>query len=254
MKNYLMHLTLPCLLLIGSLSMSTYALTPKAEAVAIESMTFTDTQTWLPRYLQWAETAIDIPSIALPASPKNTSKTTKKDLDTMHGYQDARTEINVEEIKQENSIYNAFFGDKTLGELVDESNRPLTFELMKMVIELESPQIMKQKKLYNRVRPSYLDPTLKPVIDIPDHPAYPSGHSTQAHLRALVLSELDPKNRARYEQAAKRIARNREIAGLHYPSDSKAGAILAKQLFKKLMSTPDFSKRLEAAKAEWQSK
>jgi len=251
MKNILLRFTLPCLLLTGSFSISTSAITPQTNSSAIETMTFANTQTWSPRYLQWAEMAIDIPSIALPAAPKNTSKTTRKDLATMHAYQDARTETNIEEIEQEINIDNAFFGDKTLGELIDETNRPLTFALMKMVIELESPQIMKQKKLYNRVRPSYLDPTLKPAIDIPDHPAYPSGHSTQAHLRALVLTELDPKNRGVYEQAAKRIARNREIAGLHYPSDSKAGAILATQLFKKLMSSPDFNKSMDAAKAEW---
>ena len=66
-----------------------------------------------------------------------------------------------------------------------------------------------------------------------------------------MLSELDPKNRAVYLQAAKRIARNREIAGLHYPSDSKAGVILAGQLFKKLMKNPDFAERLKIAKTEW---
>jgi len=41
------------------------------------------------------------------------------------------------------------------------------------------------------------------------------------------------------------------MAGLHYPSDSKVGAILADQVFKKLMSTLDFTKRLQATKAEW---
>lgn len=251
MKTFHLRFSLRFLLSIGIFFLATYAARSQAESAAIETMTFTDTQTWSPRFLQWAEMAIDMPSIALPASPTNTSRITKKDLAMLHEYQEERTEKNIEEIKRENNIYDAFFGSETFGQLVNETERPLTFELMKKVIELESPQIMKQKKIYNRVRPSYLDPTLKPVIDIPDHPAYPSGHSTQAHLRALVLSELDPKNRNRYEQAAKRIAHNREIAGLHYPSDSKAGAILAAQLFKKLMSTPDFSTRLEAAKAEW---
>ncbi len=65
------------------------------------------------------------------------------------------------------------------------------------------------------------------------------------------MSELDPKNADVYLQAANRIARNREIAGLHYPSDSKAGAMLAGQLYKKLMSNPEFVEHLKVAKTEW---
>ena len=251
MKKFLVRIAIPCLLSSSTLLLSTYAPGSQAESAAVETITFTNTQTWSPRYLQWAEMAIDIPGVALPPSPKNISSTTKNELAILHAYQNARTEKNIEEIKQEDNIYDASFGEQTFGQLVDETKRPLTFEIMKKVIELESPQIMKQKKIYNRVRPSYLDPSIKPVIDIPAHPAYPSGHSTQANLRALVLSELDPKNRINYQQSAKRIARNREVAGLHYPSDSKAGAILARQLFKKLMSTPDFTQHLQAAKAEW---
>ncbi len=251
MKNFNARIVMPCLLCVGTFFLSSHAVISRAESAEIETLTFTNTQTWLPRYLQWAETAINLPEIALPPAPKNFSDTTKQDLAVMHAYQDVRTEKNIAEIKQEINVYDALFGEKTLAQLVDESSRPLTFELMKKVIELESPQIMKQKKIYNRVRPSYLDPTLTPVIDVPPHPAYPSGHATQAHLRALVLSELDPAHHDHYLQSAKRIARNREVAGLHYPSDSKAGQILAGQLFKKLMNDSDFVEHLNKAKTEW---
>lgn len=251
MKYFPSRTIIHCLLGIGTLCVYSYAVASQTKNVDIETLTFTNTQAWSVRFLQWAETAPDLPGVALPPVPKNTSAATKEDLAVMHTYQEARTEESVKQIKQEISIYDAMFGEKTFSQLVGENNRPLTFELMKAVIELESPQIMRQKKIYNRVRPSYLDPTIKIVIEIPLHPAYPSGHSTQAHLRAHVLSELDPAHRDVYFQAAKRIARNREVAGLHYPSDSKAGAILAEQLFKNLMGDTDFAKRLAAAKAEW---
>lgn len=251
MKNLPLRITIPCLLCVAGFFLSSHAAISRAESAKIEALTFTNTQTWLPRYLQWAETAVDLPEIALPPAPNNTSDSTKKDLAVMHAYQDARTEKDIEEIKQEINVYDAFFGEKTLAQLVDESSRPLTFELMKEIIELESPQIMKQKKIYNRVRPSYLDPTLQPAIDVPPHPAYPSGHATQAYLRAHVLGELDPAHHDDYLQAAKRIARNREVAGLHYPSDTKAGEILAGQLFQKLMNHSDFVEHLNKAKTEW---
>ena len=80
--------------------------------------------------------------------------------------------------------------------------------------------VMKQK--FNRVRPSILDKDLGHTIQIPTHPAYPSGHATGAYVIAYLLQELDPESAQTYLKAAKQITENREIAGLHYPSDSEA--------------------------------
>jgi hypothetical protein len=98
------------------------------------------------------------------------------------------------------------------------------------------------KNLYQRRRPSQLAPGLMPPIPVPGHPAYPSGHSTQAHLMVLCVRQALPGGPVRnrltvvLNELAARIARNREIAGLHYESDSKAGANLAQSLFELLSS------------------
>jgi membrane-associated phospholipid phosphatase len=58
-------------------------------------------------------------------------------------------------------------------------------------------------------------------------------------------------------ELARRIARNREIAGLHYPTDAVGGQTLAAGLFSSLLSnatTPpvaSYGVALAAAKAEW---
>jgi membrane-associated phospholipid phosphatase len=89
------------------------------------------------------------------------------------------------------------------------------------------------KERYSRPRPSQLCPALLPPIEIPGHASFPSGHSTQAHLMALcmndVLNTLPPQNTMVEDlwTLADCIARNREIAGLHYPSDSAAGVAFA---------------------------
>ena len=44
--------------------------------------------------------------------------------------------------------------------------------------------VMKQK--FNRVRPSILDEDLGHAIQIPTHPAYPSGHATGAYVLAYL--------------------------------------------------------------------
>jgi PAP2 superfamily len=239
------------LLVLFSLCLHSSAAIAAKKSTQKKVLTFANTQTWRPDYLNMAETGVDIPEIKLPAPPSNDSDSTKRELALLHSYQKVRTKKEVAEIKGEIDVPEFHFGQSTLKQLVYRNDRLETLALMNEIVDFEAQQVMRQKKIHNRVRPSYLDPTLKPVINVPQHPAYPSGHATQAYLRALILSELDPANRSIYMQSAYRIARNREIAGLHYPSDSKAGALFAQQLFAKLKKDPSFAERLKAAKAEW---
>ena len=72
------------------------------------------------------------------------------------------------------------------------------------------------------------------MIQTPSHGSFPSGHSTQAFVVATLLSILRngaaansaPDATSQLYQIAARIAVNRTVAGVHYPSDSAAGAML----------------------------
>ena len=96
------------------------------------------------------------------------------------------------------------------------------------------------KKFYDRVRPSILSKELIkhniindeiiPWIKLPTHPAYPSGHATQSMFLAEYFSNYYPQYRQCFEDAAEEISVNREIAGLHYRSDTLAGYKLGKFL------------------------
>jgi acid phosphatase (class A) len=221
------------------------------EAQRMDTLTFSNTQTWDTYFLDSAQSATNTEIFKLLPPPKNSSKITKKDLAALHNYQQERTEENIAEIQREIFLDDAFFGTETFASLTDVVRRPNTSALMQFVIDYELPIILEQKLRYNRVRPSYLDPTLTPAIEVPPHPAYPSGHATQARLRALIFSELNPQNQETYQKAANRIAHNREIAGVHYPSDTRAGVIMAEQIFNALLENDDFLMLLEDAKTEW---
>ena len=67
---------------------------------------------------------------------------------------------------------------------------------------------------------------------------------------ALVLSEIVPKAKDTLMALADRIAQNREIAGVHFPSDSAAGKRLAEMILPLLKRCPTFMRSLAAAKAE----
>jgi membrane-associated phospholipid phosphatase len=133
------------------------------------------------------------------------------------------------------------------------------------------------KGFFNRPRPSQLCPALLPPIPMPGHASWPSGHATQAQLKALCMEHVldGPLKKdalgavsSNLRALARRVARNREIAGLHYPSDSVAGRELAETIFQHLIDMkrdslppwaflPDkepitlFSRTVTAAQAEW---
>ena len=101
------------------------------------------------------------------------------------------------------------------------------------------------KGLHQRRRPSQRAPALLPPIEVPGHASYPSGHATQARLMAKCVEAALPTAPDIkgplgdvLDTLAARIARNREIAGLHFHSDTVAGRTLADHAFS-ILSGPD---------------
>jgi hypothetical protein len=112
------------------------------------------------------------------------------------------------------------------------------------------------KHHHNRRRPSQVLPALFPPIPVPGHASYPSGHATQAWLMARCLKRaidgsayVDLGNAV--DVFAARVARNREIAGLHYRSDSVAGKRLAEHVADVVLAMEVTQPIIEGAQGEW---
>ena len=218
-------------------------------------LTFTNTQTWDPKLLRIAsETPYYVGDsekiISLPLPPANTSPETKKELEVLLSYKALR-EAHKKDILEQADFATIKFDGRLFTDYLDDKKFPLTAAVFEKSFDDITTLTFRIKQKFNRVRPSFLEPNIAPMIDIPDHPAYPSGHSTQMHFAALVLGELEPKKKAVLWTEADAIAKNREIAGLHYPSDSAAGVSLAQQFFKYLMQKEEFKNLLLGAKSEW---
>ena len=115
---------------------------------------------------------------------------------------------------------------------ITSGSYPATCRLLYAAEMIGGLVAMHFKAVHKRPRPSHLCPALLPPIPVPGHASYPSGHATQAHLMALFAAEAMPaasKADVAFVLAAlaRRIGRNREIAGLHFASDTKAGEVLA---------------------------
>jgi len=150
---------------------------------------------------------------------------------------------------------------------ITPGSHPNTYRVLHIASLIGSYAVLYYKGLYNRPRPSQLCPALLPPIPMPGHASWPSGHATQAWLKALCIehvlqgaqpgtltpSDLDAVS-SNLRTLAIRVARNREIAGLHYPTDSQAGRRLAATIAPFLTgmgATTWFGKAVAAAKNEW---
>ena len=96
-----------------------------------------------------------------------------------------------EALAQANGIDDYFRGVLSFS----ASSHPRTFGLMQIALRVGEFQCMHYKYKFDRIRPSRLCPWLMPPIEVPGHASYPSGHSTQSHLVALILSQVLPRGR-----------------------------------------------------------
>jgi acid phosphatase (class A) len=228
----------------------------QAGKTRVDGLTFTNTMKWDPSLLaEVSKTAHFIPNfkdqITLPPPPSNSSIETKHEIDTLLTYQKNRTGAQVSTIKDQMLPETIIFGGNTMASYFYPRIYPKTAPLLTDAFADLSIVMFTEKAYFNRVRPSALDPRVQPAIEVPGHPAYPSAHSTQLHFMALFFGELRPSEATSLWTEADAIAKNREIAGVHYPSDSAAGVLLAKQVFTLMMANPEFKKRFDDARSEW---
>lgn len=107
--------------------------------------------------------------------------------------------------------------------------------LLDAVQEIAFRVATEMKDVFRMPRPHMLAHDLAPPIRTPSHSAFPSGHATEAFAAAAVLGALYPQSFKLLRQMACRIAVNRGYAGVHYPVDHHAGAILGDLLGRQIV-------------------
>lgn len=127
---------------------------------------------------------------------------------------------------------------------------PNLWGLLDQVIDEAAYFALREKRRFARPRPSTVRPELGTTIPDPPHPAYPSGHSTQIHTLAGVLTSIRPSCGEAYRIFAAGVAFRREIAGVHFPSDTRAGELIAASLLPRLLSHPELAASLRGVGRE----
>ena len=158
-----------------------------------------------------------------------------------------------------------FFTDFLAVLTIRPGTHPQTWRVLHIASLIGSFAALYFKGKYDLPRPSQICPALLPPVPVPGHSSWPSGHSTQAHLmkncmlRIFAAAAMSAADQAVLSSdltiLADTIARNREIAGLHYPKDSQGGARLADLLNGVILTAnavPLFDYGITAAAGEWQ--
>jgi acid phosphatase (class A) len=100
---------------------------------------------------------------------------------------------------------------------------PQTLQFMQRLAKTGEDIVGAAKDTWQRPRPPLVDPTIKPLVPLPSSYAYPSGHAAVGMFYGLCLSDFIPDMRPIFMRRAMAFGQSRVIAGVHWPSDVKAG-------------------------------
>lgn len=243
----------------------------QAESADLDRRVF-DLSAMNPSYLRplnLAPTYLTLPvsHFFLPEPPENSSERTRAELDDLLRLQaTARSPEAVARAQELAGVYyrmsvkpedpdwprmrrNLFATGAGLGPSFGPDRLPKTADFMAKVWSDASFYIWALKYRYNRIRPHRLEPKLE-ILENANFPAYPSGHSSNSYVAALVFAELLPQHRDLFLANAAELAYSREVLGVHYASDSAAGRAFGEKFLAAISKVPSFQADLAAARAE----
>jgi acid phosphatase (class A) len=105
------------------------------------------------------------------------------------------------------------------------------------------------KDFYKRPRPYIIDPSLASG-KLEKSFSYPSGHSTESMVLALVLADLFPDKHNAIIAEARSIGWHRVEIARHYMTDIYAGRVLAQAIVRQMKKNDAFQKDFAEVKAE----
>ena len=164
--------------------------------------------------------------------PKNSSETTKKEIQFLISLSQNRGEWQNHMIEYDKDVIKPF------KDYLDEYGIEADFNKCKKLLDETAPILLSLKRFYNRPRPKQLAQELDlPLDNFPlktaGTPSYPSGHACQGRLIGLIVSDMSPlEHRKNILDIGKRIGESRQMAGAHYPSDTEFGIRLGEHLYK----------------------
>lgn len=145
--------------------------------------------------------------------------------------------------------FSAFTFAPAIGAFFQSNNLPKTTAFFEKVQSDAAAVTDNAKNFYRRPRPYTTDPSLANG-KLEKSFSYPSGHSTESMVLALVLADLFPDKQEAIIAQARSIGWHRVMIARHYPTDIYAGRVLAQAIVKQMEKSHAFQKDFAQAQAE----
>ncbi len=117
------------------------------------------------------------------------------------------------------------------------------------------------KYAFNRPRPFAADKRVKALVPKPESPSYPCEHSVAAGVAVTIIAHFYPSLADSVQRMAQRMMDSRIMAGVAFPSDTRAGFELGKKIAEKEIgltknSLPgkDWDGKIPEGKGYWKGK
>jgi acid phosphatase (class A) len=237
--------------------------------VALDSLRFPIEDFRRSAYLKLRTVYLDVPTsfFKIQPFPANSSNQTKAEIAFLIDLQAKRSaELMAKTDEMANIYYDPFTNNpanedyernirslfhigKDLGNWYTPDKLPETARVLQNVIQDATYYFFNLKADFARPRPYHLSKDIKNP-EAPGHSAYPSGHSSASYVNAYLLAEIFPELNDKFLSNAYDMAFSREIRGVHYPSDSRAGKVFAFQFVQQILKEKSFKSDFEKIKSE----
>lgn len=179
----------------------------------------------------------------LPDSPEQAA-----DLQEVREVHQAATAADLAAAKEETK-FTLFTWTPAIGDFLRPGKFPRT-EVFLQNVRSDAARVTDGAKDYwKRPRPYKIDPSLAGG-KLETSYSYPSAHSTESMVMALVLADLFPDKREAIIAVARDIGWHRVEYGRHYPTDIYAGRVLAQAIVREMKKDADYQRDFAAAQAE----
>ena len=145
--------------------------------------------------------------------------------------------------------FSIFNFTPVVGDFFQSKNLPKTAAFFERVQKQAETVTDQAKDFYRRPRPYTVDTNLANG-KLEKSFSYPSGHSTESMVLALVLADLIPDKHDAIIAKARSIGWHRVEIARHYMTDIYAGRVLAQAIVREMKASPDFQRDFAEAQAE----
>jgi acid phosphatase (class A) len=145
--------------------------------------------------------------------------------------------------------FSVFNFSPAIGDFFQPGKFPKTEEFFHGVQKEAAFVTDNAKNFYKRPRPYVIDPSLANG-KLEKSFSYPSGHSTESMVLALVLADLFPDKHEAIAAEARSIGWHRVEIARHYPTDIYAGRVLAQAIVREMKKNHNYQHDFAEAKAE----